>query len=299
MSTSSDRSSLVGNFDFKDVSNWTSTKELRAEVLRLQTEINRLQDLHSFSAQFSNIKEYLKTLNTKFESRFAPILTELKELRTNNESLEKALINLRENVSTLELGTFLAEVNPKIDKLATQISTIENGFTKITYADKAKSNSNIAAASVVRQVFIDEQNKTNREKSVILKGLPNSSNVEEIVKSIADDAKLSEGYSFFLLKKTPESPPTAVRIKTASKEEAIRVMKSTAKLRSNNKDRYPRLSARPDYTKLEMDTFIDLWKNAIEKNNIAGKMEWTVQNLKLVRLRNPRDWTPKEQVNLT
>lgn len=144
----------------------------------------------------------------------------------------------------------------------------------------------------VRRVFREEQTRPDREQCVFFKNIPLTWTTDQLVQHIATHHNIPVGE----LISTPlgkATPPTAMRLKTSSKEVANQVLGGMRRLKATYPVKFGQLSARPDYSPTELQQFRELWHQAFERNNEAGKKVCIVRNLRIVELKEEQTWTPK------
>lgn len=270
----------------KDISTLTSKEQLKAEITSAYAEIERLRDLVYIS---KHLKDLFNVTNT-----ISGTLQELSTLELGN-----SLKSFESKLDTISTG-----ISIQIDDLAKVVSNARitekldsiDKYLKNTYAQAASANISPKPAPEgmvqLRHALRDEATRPEREQNVILKGIPDGLKSADIVADIATNLQVpAEELTFVPLGK--KTPVTTIRIKTNSKTTASKILSKLPRMCAGDPDRFKNLTARPDYSPSELIIFRDCWKTAIEKNNAANAKNWTVVNLKLVELKDPKPWTVK------
>uniref|UniRef100_A0A914ELH5 Uncharacterized protein n=1 Tax=Acrobeloides nanus TaxID=290746 RepID=A0A914ELH5_9BILA len=283
-------SSSTYAFETQAYLNGASKDQLKAEIIRAYSEIKKMQIL------LYELPD-LKLTNLKIDS--------------TNKKIDD-LARTFHGLSTLELGDSLKGLNDKLENLSTKIpesldDSLKNINSKMdtmlepddtsstsnTWAEVVKKNRTTPPSLLLQQAILDANDKPNRERNALVK-LPSDKPVdrETFVNDLLEETKLkADTTEFFWLGK--KDAPTALRVKTTSKEDALKVIKSILKLRNRANNPYLNITARPDYNKTELQLFQDLWAQAIELNNKNKSFDWTVRNLRLMQNPSPSAWTPK------
>lgn len=207
-----------------------------------------------------------------------------------------SLIDVQEKLETLtaavqSLGDTVTE------KMTTVVDSLPKSYAAAAATGISKGKITLAQAEQVqlqRLALAEEKECEAREKSVIIKNIPADLNPSDAVADIGTELNIPiEQLKYFPLGR--RTPKTTLRLVTPSKEIALKVIKGMPKIRASRIDRYPNLTARPDYSPSELVQFRQLWAQAMEANNSAGQKVKTVRNLRLVELKTAQEWTPKPQ----
>uniref|UniRef100_A0A914CNT6 Uncharacterized protein n=1 Tax=Acrobeloides nanus TaxID=290746 RepID=A0A914CNT6_9BILA len=152
---------------------------------------------------------------------------------------------------------------PKIDSISTETLAISNkidAIPKPTYANVVATDaSNAAQVILTRKVMREEDDRPNREKSLIIKNVKPDADMGEFISSlcskidgVGDQDTIKASIKAFPLVK--KKPVITFRFVTPSKEVAIKLLRAIPKLRDTD-PQFELLTARPDYTSTELQVF--------------------------------------------
>ena len=153
---------------------------------------------------------------------------------------------------------------------------------KPTYAEKAAANISFSKPELIlatREALKEEHKRPDREKSVVISGIPSNFDVKLLPNHISESTdipKESINVQTFI------KNPSMVLVKMSSKEHVTQVFRKAKEIRKT-KD-LDQIRIRPDYSPSELALFRKLWSQAISLNNKANSYEWTVKGLQLVKL---------------
>lgn len=188
----------------------------------------------------------------------------------------------------------------KLDGICSRISVLPDLISKKvkTYAEAAKIPSEFIATPekqvVLTQVAIrEEKDRPIREKRCVLKHIPVGANPDDILSIICAKAEIAKD-AVTMVPLGKSKTPVAFLITTPSGAAATKFRSSVSSLRRETPERFPAMSARPDYSPTEEAVFRQEWAKAFSLNNEAGKMVWVVRDLKLVELKTPLEWSKKD-----
>uniref|UniRef100_A0A914CYA5 Uncharacterized protein n=1 Tax=Acrobeloides nanus TaxID=290746 RepID=A0A914CYA5_9BILA len=286
------------------VENSQSKTDLRNTVTEAYAEINTL------NAYINSVYTKIPILNG-IDNKFAELNTNNQDLISKQLILEEKIVSLHKEVSSLEQGTFFEGLNQKVADLAEKLTIIENFVTTIdskiglipeintkveliakSYADAVKKPVSEGLAQITRSVIREEAMRSERDSCVFIRDAEPNAKIDDIIHDISNvtGIPINELQGFHLGKKPQK---TSLRIKTSSKEMALKLLKEMPTIRT--KSIYLKnASARPDYSPTELETYRKSWQEAIQKNNLAGKKEFSVRNLQVIKLKEPQAWICKK-----
>lgn len=270
------------------------------------------------------VEQLEKEMEIRFEAeqRRHDIIIALEKRLVNAElrcrSLEKQLDDQNsENTSySPSLDDFkMNEINSKLDIITEKMALIETTFESSilsnpnieiqtnnnSYAEVAKKNvpkNNAEQVIIVRKALEEEKEHEKRGKNLILENFPQDEfDLGFFMSDLLEfnglgDEDCSPGK--FMKQKNPRKGQT-ILMELEYKESVEKIIRNFAKFKREHK-KYQTINVRRDFTILELELYHSLWKIAIERNNEANLYEWTVRNLQLVKLRNPRKWNRKNGV---
>uniref|UniRef100_A0A914CT14 DUF4332 domain-containing protein n=1 Tax=Acrobeloides nanus TaxID=290746 RepID=A0A914CT14_9BILA len=146
---------------------------------------------------------------------------------------------------------------------------------------------------VQRQLKKEKVTKEQKEKNVILKNMPKNVSSDDIKEEICVKASIQKEDILKVFGLGKQDIKSTLRIITKDKETADKIIKVVSKMRKENPERYQNLSARPDYTPLELEIFRKQWGEAIKRNNELGFFQWTVRDLELAKITTQQKWNKK------
>ncbi|EFO92064.1 hypothetical protein CRE_13098 [Caenorhabditis remanei] len=206
------------------------------------------------------------------------------------------LAGIIRNLANIILGyqnqnsQLLCEVNAMKSELSELKKTIHNGHLlqtplKKSFADIVSSTiqSKVTSQSIIKAVHSAKEDDI-RNSSIIVKNFMLDTDGPDdklIADNIAKQCGVPAAESIFRII-TKKGPPL-LRITMKSPEIATKVLAKFQQIKSSVPE-LSQLSARPDLSKTDLIKFRLAWKEAIEKNNVAGKRLFTVRNLEVVTI---------------
>ncbi|GMT13904.1 hypothetical protein PFISCL1PPCAC_5201, partial [Pristionchus fissidentatus] len=166
----------------------------------------------------------------------------------------------------------------QIEQLQQQMATIQKAITDLSQSIPSSLQPSIEEVSkktALKAGFNADPNDRLRKMQGFLRNLQSEKGDSESIKEISDKIGATAPSKFFRL-----SGKDGIRPLILEK-------KDNADLSS--------LVARPNYSPDEEKKYKEAWKEACTKNDAAGRKEFVVRNLKVVKLERPEDWKKMER----
>lgn len=228
------------------------------------------------------------------------VLEERNSLKKRVQELEDKTTETTKADTVSTLDTIIRKidsVDTKLKFLATNgISQPSAKTNPNSYADAVKSNISATRSEqilVTRQAIFEEQQRPNREKSLIVSNVPIDVDGAIFVDSLCQINGIpSTSITYKQLTKNI-AKSTTLLIQMDTKEHALQVKRNLIKLRVKDDIKFGKIRARPFYSTSEMARYRELWQQAIELNNLAKNYQWTVRNLHLIKQTHQKPWIYK------
>jgi len=160
------------------------------------------------------------------------------------------------------------------------------------YSDAVRRNlapKQLQKVALVRRALREEKGADERAKNVILKAEGDVQECTEAFHRMMKKANVVAKCS----RLSKEGARTRINcVSFPSVEEAKRFLKTFGESRA--KERVP-FSLRRDMSPSELTAYRRSWKEAIRRNNAAGKKLWAVRNFELVKLEVAEEWIVREK----
>jgi len=161
----------------------------------------------------------------------------------------------------------------------------------VKYSDAVKRNlapKQLHEVALVRRALREEKGADERARNLILEEEGAKEECEEVFKKITK--KINVNLKCNRLGK--EGKSRLIRVSFPSVEEAKRFLKTFGESRA--KERVP-FTLRRDMSPSELTAYRRSWKEAIRRNNAAGRKLWAVRNFELVKLEVAEEWIVREK----
>lgn len=230
------------------------------------------------------------------------LLEERNSLKEKFAELEQKMNELS-NKPKPDTTNTLDKILRKVDSVETKLKFLASGKGEIisdkpTYSEVAKLKDPTRAENVLimRQAIFEEKQRPIYENSIVLSNVPNDC-AKSMVDTLCNLSSIpsTSAKSKFINNKQQNQNSKNMIIRFDSKEHAQKVKKNFLAFKKTDNLKFGKISMRPYYSKSEMEIFQKLWSEAKELNNAANSYIWTVRNLRLTKLSEPKTWINKEK----
>ncbi|EGT31298.1 hypothetical protein CAEBREN_11543 [Caenorhabditis brenneri] len=201
--------------------------------------------------------------------------------------LSMATVIQKLQVQNAELVHEIGGLNKAVCELKDQLK-LQNGSSpnKKSFAEMVSKGLSAPAAqvSLLRAAEL-AQSSESRKSSVILRNVDLSSDTaqdNEFGSKVAKECNVTGSCSVFRIPLRNDALPL-IKLQLQSKEDAVKILSSfeTMKKKFNG---CQNATARPDYSKPELEKHRMAWKEVIRRNNEAKKRLYTVRNLEVTKI---------------
>lgn len=241
--------------------------------------------------------EKLAELSIILKFQIHTLLEERNSLKKENNELQQKLSGSSNSQLEIATANNLEKIIRKVDSVETKLKFLATcGNLEIpqkSYATVAKTKlpSKAEKVMIVRQAIHEEKLRKLNENSIVLSNVL-TENGDTLIKSICETAGIQTSeVTHNFIGKNNENPLKNMVIKMDYKEHVEQVKKAFLVLKSSDESKlYEKISMRPFYSKSELELYHQLWTEAKELNNNANSYQWTVRNLRLIKLTTPKKW---------
>lgn len=155
--------------------------------------------------------------------------------------------------SVTDLHSIISEQNEKIDECTRKIDDLQKDNRKVSEFETKFQTINA-------DLYHEYKMRAEREKNVILQGIPECSNYEEIVTEIINTVTAPKVIGIMKkmrLGKLRDNKPRLIKIVFKSHEDALLVLRNKSKLPVNQ---YPQIKMKNDLTPLQMQENAAIFK---------------------------------------
>ncbi|GMR38453.1 hypothetical protein PMAYCL1PPCAC_08648, partial [Pristionchus mayeri] len=174
--------------------------------------------------------------------------------------------------------TSLEVLYQELAKLQQQMAEIHNAITELAKSIPSTFQSSfegVKQKEAVKDTLKTDSNDRLRRFQVFLRNLESKKDDVEEIKEICEKIEAPFPVKFFRLRG----------------KEGIRPVI----LKRGKNPLFPSLVARPNYSPEEEKTNKSAWADACSRNDSAGRKEYIVKNLKVIKLEKPGEWTARDR----